>query len=172
MQTLREHRRQRGWSQKDLSEKAGVGQDTISKIERGSHQPQPSTLRKLARTFGVEVADLFKPPGLVGRYPELELAPMYEAHPADRERALRAASIEAVAGYVAEIDAAARSAERAIEEAEDEPLPDPAPDPSPRVRLIRYVLRLGMLRGEALFYAPHAGVAEVEDYPPALPLGA
>jgi hypothetical protein len=38
--------------------------------------------------------------------------------------------------------------------------------------LIRYVLRLGQLRGEALFYAPHAGVAEVEDYPLPLAVGA
>jgi len=156
----------------DLSKQAGVGQDTISTIEAGNHEPRPSTLRKLARAFGVEVADLFRPPGLAGRYPELTLAPMYEAHPSDRERALRAASAEDVARYVSEIDAAAKRAERAIEEAEDEPLPTPPPDPTPRVLLIRYVLRLGMLRGEALFYAPHAGVAEIENYPPQLAVGA
>jgi transcriptional regulator with XRE-family HTH domain len=172
VQTLREHRRQRGWSQEDLSKAAGVGQDTISTIESGRHEPRPSTLRKLARAFNVEVADLFRPPHLVGRYPELSLAPMYRAQPADRERALRAASAEEVARYVAEIDAAAKSAERTIEEEKDEPLPGAETGETPRVQLIRYALRLGELRREAMIYAPHAGVSEVEDYPALTAAGA
>jgi transcriptional regulator with XRE-family HTH domain len=58
--TLREFRRQKGWSQKDLAVESGVGQDTISGIEKGRHEPRPSTLRKLADALDVEVADFFR----------------------------------------------------------------------------------------------------------------
>ncbi len=60
METLREFRRRRGWSQKDLADESKVGQDTISGIESGRHEPRPSTLRKLAEALDVEVADFFK----------------------------------------------------------------------------------------------------------------
>jgi transcriptional regulator with XRE-family HTH domain len=62
--TLKDLRRRRGWSQKDLAEESGVGQDTISGIESGRHEPRPSTLRKLADALGVEVADFFREPAL------------------------------------------------------------------------------------------------------------
>ncbi len=55
---IKELRRRKGWSQKDLSRASGVGSDTISGIESGRHEPRPSTLRKLATALGVEVADL------------------------------------------------------------------------------------------------------------------
>jgi transcriptional regulator with XRE-family HTH domain len=61
---LREFRRQKGWSQKDLADASGVGQDTISGIERGQHEPRPSTLRKLAEALNVEVSDFFREPAL------------------------------------------------------------------------------------------------------------
>lgn len=64
MDILREFRRQKGWSQKDLADASGVGQDTISGIERGQHEPRPSTLRKLADALDVEVADFFREPAL------------------------------------------------------------------------------------------------------------
>jgi transcriptional regulator with XRE-family HTH domain len=59
---VKEIRRRKGWSQKDLAEESGVGQDTISGIESGRHEPRPSTLRKLADALDVEVADFFKEP--------------------------------------------------------------------------------------------------------------
>ena len=62
MKVLRELRRRKGLSQKDLAGKSGVGQDTISGIEAGRHEPRPSTLRKLADALGVEVEDLFREP--------------------------------------------------------------------------------------------------------------
>jgi transcriptional regulator with XRE-family HTH domain len=62
--TVKEIRRRKGWSQKDLAEESGVGQDTISGIESGRHEPRPSTLRKLADALDVEVADFFKEPAL------------------------------------------------------------------------------------------------------------
>jgi transcriptional regulator with XRE-family HTH domain len=64
VEILREFRRQKGWSQKDLADESGVGQDTISGIERGQHEPRPSTLRKLAEALDVEVADFFREPVL------------------------------------------------------------------------------------------------------------
>ncbi len=62
MEALKDLRRQKGWSQKDLAKISGVGQDTISGIESGRHEPRPSTLRKLAGALDVEVADFFKEP--------------------------------------------------------------------------------------------------------------
>ncbi len=59
MDAVRELRRRKGWSQQDLAGASGVGQDTISSLELGRHQPRPSTLRKIAGALGVEVADLF-----------------------------------------------------------------------------------------------------------------
>jgi len=64
VETLREFRRQKGWSQKDLADESGVGQDTISGIEKGRHEPRPSTLRKLADALEVEVADFFREPAV------------------------------------------------------------------------------------------------------------
>ena len=62
MDAVKEIRRRKGWSQKDLAEESGVGQDTISGIESGRHEPRPSTLRKLADALDVEVADFFREP--------------------------------------------------------------------------------------------------------------
>ncbi len=59
MEAVRELRRRKGWSQQNLADASGVGQDTISSLELGRHQPRPSTLRKIAGALGVEVANLF-----------------------------------------------------------------------------------------------------------------
>lgn len=59
MRAVKKLRLKKGWSQKDLSERSGVGQDTISGVESGKHEPRPSTLRKLASALGVEVAEFF-----------------------------------------------------------------------------------------------------------------
>jgi transcriptional regulator with XRE-family HTH domain len=67
VETLKEFRRQKGLSQKDLADISGVGQDTISGIESGRHEPRPSTLRKLAEALDVEVADFFRAPALSGK---------------------------------------------------------------------------------------------------------
>jgi len=61
---VKEIRRRKGWSQKELAEESGVGQDTISGIESGRHEPRPSTLRKLADALDVEVADFFREPAV------------------------------------------------------------------------------------------------------------
>ena len=59
MDTLRDLRRRRGWSQVELAKEAGVTDETISNIERGEHEPRPTTLRKVATALGVAVEDLF-----------------------------------------------------------------------------------------------------------------
>ena len=64
MERVKEIRRRKGWSQKELAEESGVGQDTISGIESGRHEPRPSTLRKLADALDVEVADFFREPAV------------------------------------------------------------------------------------------------------------
>ena len=64
MDAVKEIRRRKGWSQKNLAEESGVGQDTISGIESGRHEPRPSTLRKLADALDVEVADFFREPAV------------------------------------------------------------------------------------------------------------
>jgi transcriptional regulator with XRE-family HTH domain len=60
LRELREIRLRRGLSQADLSAITGVTEFTISEIESGKRaNPRPSTLRKLARALGVEVADFY-----------------------------------------------------------------------------------------------------------------
>jgi transcriptional regulator with XRE-family HTH domain len=63
LERLRYAREQVGYSQQELSDKSGVSQHTISEIELGRRKPHGSTLRKLANTLGVEVADLRGVPG-------------------------------------------------------------------------------------------------------------
>jgi transcriptional regulator with XRE-family HTH domain len=61
---LKEERTLKGWSQRDLAQESGTNVDTISGIERGQHEPRPSTLRKLAAALGIQVRDLFEEPAL------------------------------------------------------------------------------------------------------------
>ena len=48
-------RRIAGLSQKALSEKAGIDQSDISKIERGAANPSVTTLERIARALGGEL---------------------------------------------------------------------------------------------------------------------
>src|SRR5829696_3747972 len=64
VENVRRMRREKGLSQQELAGLAGVGQDSISAIETGKHEPHPRTLRKLANALEVEVADFFKEPAL------------------------------------------------------------------------------------------------------------
>ncbi len=84
MESVRRIRRERGLSQQELADKAGIGQDSISAIETGKHEPHPRTLRKLANALGVEVADFFREPALAGKA---------EAPEAGRPKVLRPRSL-------------------------------------------------------------------------------
>lgn len=66
---IRRWRDARGLSQADLAERAGFARSTLSKIENGQLSPTFEILLKLARGFGVDLADLVRPeaPALSGR---------------------------------------------------------------------------------------------------------
>jgi transcriptional regulator with XRE-family HTH domain len=56
---LREERRRAALTQGELAERAGVGINTIVRIETGEiSEPRVSTLRKLANALRVETRDL------------------------------------------------------------------------------------------------------------------
>jgi len=53
---LRELRLAKGWSQKQLAEKAGASQQGLAKWESGERQPDFSSVVKLCRALGVHTA--------------------------------------------------------------------------------------------------------------------
>jgi transcriptional regulator with XRE-family HTH domain len=63
MARLRELRRRRVLTLEELAEKAGVGRNTIWRLEHGVMGAQPRTIRKLARALGVEAEELVRTGG-------------------------------------------------------------------------------------------------------------
>jgi transcriptional regulator with XRE-family HTH domain len=57
---LREMRRRRMLSLRELGERSGVAFDNINKLENEQHRAQPRTLRRLAEALGVEAHELMK----------------------------------------------------------------------------------------------------------------
>ena len=57
---LRQLRRERALSQRDLSRITGIAFDTISRLETGKQRAQHRTIRKLAEALGVEPKELMK----------------------------------------------------------------------------------------------------------------
>jgi transcriptional regulator with XRE-family HTH domain len=55
---LKELRRLRAMSQQELADAAGVGRNTISRIERGETGAHGRTLRRVADVLRVDVAEL------------------------------------------------------------------------------------------------------------------
>lgn len=55
MQTIRELREARGWTQLELGNKLGVTPVTVYNWERGQHMPTALQLRALAGAFGVSM---------------------------------------------------------------------------------------------------------------------
>lgn len=58
---IREERRRRRMSQKELGEKIGVKHNTISQYENATNSPDQDALFKIARAFSLKVDDLFPP---------------------------------------------------------------------------------------------------------------
>lgn len=58
---LREWRRRRALTQRELAEKAGISKVTVSRIETGLEEPHISTIRSLAAALNVR-ADQLMPP--------------------------------------------------------------------------------------------------------------
>jgi transcriptional regulator with XRE-family HTH domain len=57
---LREIRRRRMLSLRELGERSGVAFDNINKLENEQHRAQPRTIRRLAEALGVEPHELMK----------------------------------------------------------------------------------------------------------------
>jgi transcriptional regulator with XRE-family HTH domain len=57
---LRVLRARRGLTLIEAAEKAGVGRDTLSDLERGNRHPVMPTLAKIAQGYGVPVEDLLE----------------------------------------------------------------------------------------------------------------
>ena len=62
---VRSVRKARGWTQTDLGQRVGMGQGTISAIERGERGPSLPTLFLLARACEVATERLVRVPGAV-----------------------------------------------------------------------------------------------------------
>ena len=60
MARLRELRRRRVLTLEELAQEAGVGRNTIWRLEHGVMGAQPRTIRKLAKALNVEPEELVK----------------------------------------------------------------------------------------------------------------
>ncbi len=66
MERLRELRRRRVLSMRELEEKSGVSYNTIWRLETGKTGAQPRTIRKIAKALGVDPSELLKSGGVDG----------------------------------------------------------------------------------------------------------
>ena len=46
------------WGQAELARKAGISPNTLYRIEAGTHEPRPVTIRRLAEALGVDPTEL------------------------------------------------------------------------------------------------------------------
>ena len=60
MERLRELRRQKVLSMRELEEMSGVSYNTIWRLENGRTGAQPRTIRRIAGVLGVEPTELIK----------------------------------------------------------------------------------------------------------------
>ena len=60
VEKFRQLRRQRVLTMEELADKAGVGRNTVWRLEHGVMGAQPRTIRKLAKALGVEPEELVK----------------------------------------------------------------------------------------------------------------
>jgi transcriptional regulator with XRE-family HTH domain len=58
---LRSIRERRALSQQELADKAGLSRVAVVRIESGTTEPYPSTVRKLASALGVQPHELMEP---------------------------------------------------------------------------------------------------------------
>jgi transcriptional regulator with XRE-family HTH domain len=55
---LRQLRERRALRQEDLAALAGIGKNTVNRIEKNRTEPHMTTIRKLAEALGVDPAEL------------------------------------------------------------------------------------------------------------------
>lgn len=58
---VRQLRNERGWSQEDFADRAGIHRTYVGSIERGEQNISLVNIEKLAGTLGVSLAELFAP---------------------------------------------------------------------------------------------------------------
>lgn len=58
---LRELRTVKGWTLEELAEAARMNELQAGHIERGATDPKLSTIRKLARAYGMTASELLRP---------------------------------------------------------------------------------------------------------------
>ena len=57
---LRQLREERALRQEDLAELAGVGKNTVNRLEKNHTEPHMTTVRKLAEALGVDPRELVR----------------------------------------------------------------------------------------------------------------
>ena len=75
---LAKARAKTGMTQKELSEKSGVMQSEISRIENGNGNPSLKTLRKLAKGMNMRLVIYFEPVDKNAEIPDTVKEPEYE----------------------------------------------------------------------------------------------
>ena len=60
---LKRLRAEKGWSQEDYADRAGIHRTYVSDIERGKRNPTITVVEKLAAPFGVPAGNLLNFPG-------------------------------------------------------------------------------------------------------------
>jgi putative transcriptional regulator len=61
LNTLRDLRAERGWSQADLAEKLNVSRQTVNAIETGRYDPSLPLAFAIARLFKLRIEEVFQP---------------------------------------------------------------------------------------------------------------
>ena len=56
---LRALREERGWSQEEFADRAGLHRTYVSAVERGVKNPTVSVIAKIAMGFGMSLSELF-----------------------------------------------------------------------------------------------------------------
>ena len=95
---IKDLRKARGWTMKELAVRLGVGPTHLNKYESGLHAPPLEKLTQLADLFGVTVDYL-----VTGRQPDQQ--PLHNLHLLERFRALEAAPPDDQSTAVNVIDA-------------------------------------------------------------------
>lgn len=55
---LRQLREERGWSQEEFADRAGLHRTYVSAVERGVRNPTLSVLERLAKALGIQLSEL------------------------------------------------------------------------------------------------------------------
>ncbi|MBF4482324.1 helix-turn-helix transcriptional regulator [Dehalococcoides mccartyi] len=58
IKTLRDHRLDKFWSQAELAKQAGIGADTVNRLENGKQNPSFITVRKLAMALDIKPEEI------------------------------------------------------------------------------------------------------------------